>query len=124
MSVSQEDIQNEIAKAQQMQQQLQQVSSQKQQLDMKSNDVDRALEELKKLDDDTPIFKNLGGDLLVKVKDRKELIEELEDELETIKVRVKSLSRQEEKLRKNFQELQQELTSKLSGMQQGPIGGA
>ncbi len=124
MSVSQEEIQNEIAKAQQMQQQLQRVTSQKQQLDMKNNDVERALEELQKLDDDTPIFRNLGGDLLVKVKDRKELIEELEDELETLKVRLKSLSRQEEKLRKNFQELQQELTSKLSGMQQGPIGGA
>ncbi|MFO8110680.1 MAG: prefoldin subunit beta [Thermoplasmata archaeon] len=123
MSISQEEIQNEIAKAQQMQQQLQNVISQKQQLDMKSGDVDRALEELRKLDDDTPIFRNLGGDLLVKVKDRKELIEDLEDELETLNVRVKSLSRQEEKLRKNFQELQQELTSKLSGMQ-GPMGGA
>ncbi len=117
MSVSQEDIQNEIAKAQQLQQQLQRAVSQKQQLEMKSGDVDRALEELKKLDDDTPIFRNLGGDLMVKVKDRKELVEELEDELETLNIRVKSLSRQEEKLRKNFQELQEELSSKLSGLQ-------
>ncbi len=123
MSVSQEEIQNEIAKVQQLQQQLQTVMQQKQQLEMKSNDVGRALEELKDMDDDTPIFRNLGGDLLVKVKDREELIEELDDELETLEVRLKSLGRQEEKLRTNFEEMQQQLTSRLSGMQ-GPTGGA
>ncbi len=121
MAINQEEMQNEIMKVQQIQQQLQQIIQQKQQLETRKNDLERALEEINKLDDESRVYKNIGEEILVQVEDRKDLTEEIEDDLESSEVRVKSLSRQEEKLRKKFQELQQKLTSQMGGMQQGPV---
>lgn len=123
MAMSQEDLQNEIAKAQQIQQQLENVISQKQQLESKKNDLERALEEINELEKETPMYKNVGGNILIQVEDREELIDELEDDLESSEVRIKTLSKQEEKLRDTFQKLQEELSSKMGGIQQGPVSG-
>ncbi|MFO7991961.1 MAG: prefoldin subunit beta [Thermoplasmata archaeon] len=123
MVASQEELQNEIAKAQQLQQQLQNVLSQKQQMEIKKNDLERALEEIKDLEEDTPMYRNVGENILIKVEDRGKLIEDLEEQVESTEVRLKSFSRQEEKLRNNFQELQKELSAKLSGVQPGPQTG-
>ncbi len=123
MVASQEELQNEIAKAQQLQQQLQNVLSQKQQMEIKKNDLERALEEIKDLEEDTPMYRNVGENILIKVEDRGKLISDLEEQVESTEVRLKSFSRQEEKLRKNFQELQKELSAKLSGAQPGPQTG-
>lgn len=123
MVASQEELQNEIAKAQQLQQQLQNVLSQKQQMEIKKNDLERALEEIKDLKEDTPMYRNVGENILIKVEDRGKLISDLEEQVESTEVRLKSFSRQEEKLRKNFQELQKELSAKLSGAQPGPQTG-
>ena len=121
--MNQQDLQNEIAKAQQLQQQLQMIMSQKQQLEVKSKDLGRALDEINRLEEETPVYKEVG-DILVQVEDKGELIEELEDDKESTDVRLKSLKSKEEKLREQFKELQQKLSTQMGGMQQGPQGGA
>ncbi len=123
MAMNQEDIQTKLVEAQQLQQQLQRIITQKQQLQLKENETERALEELGKLSDESPVYKNVGGNLLVKVEDRSKLMDELQDDLESTQVRVKAIARQEDKLRKNFQGIQKELSASLSGLQQGPVGG-
>ena len=115
MSMSQEDVQNEIAKAQQLQQQLQMVMSQKQQLEERSEDLGRALDEVKRLDDDTPVYQEIG-EILVEVENKDEMIEELKEKKENADIRLKSLSSKEEKLQSQFQELQEKLSSQLGGM--------
>ncbi len=121
MAMNQEEMQNEIMQVQQLQQQLQQIMTQKQQLETRKKDLETALEEIGKLEDETRVYKNIGEEILVQVEDRDDLVEEIEDDLESSEIRIKSLSRQEDKLRKKFQELQQKLTSQMGGVQQGPI---
>ncbi len=121
MAMNQEEMQNEIMQVQQLQQQLQQIMTQKQQLETRKKDLENALEEIGKLEDETRVYKNIGEEILVQVEDRDDLVEEIEDDLESSEIRIKSLSRQEDKLRKKFQELQQKLTSQMGGVQQGPI---
>ncbi len=123
MAMNQEDIQAKLAEAQQLQQQLQRIITQKQQLQLKENETERALEELEKLSEESPVYKNVGENIMIKIEDREKLIEELKDDLESTQVRVKAIARQEDKLRKNFQNIQKELSASLSGLQQGPTGG-
>jgi len=123
MAMNQQGLQNEIAKAQQLQQQLQMIMSQKQQLEVKSKDLERALDEINRLEKETPVYKEVG-EILVQVEDKEELISELEDDKESTDVRLKSLKSKEEKLRDQFKEIQEKLSAQMGGMQQGPQGGA
>lgn len=123
MAMNQEDIQAKLMEAQQLQQQLQNVVTQKQHLQLKENETERALEELEKLSQESPIYKNVGENIMIKVEDRDKLMDELKDELESTRVRVKAMGRQEDKLKKNFQNIQKELSASLGGLQQGSVGG-
>jgi len=123
MAMNQQGLQEEIAKAQQLQQQLQMIMSQKQQLEVKSKDLERALDEVNRLEEETPVYKEVG-EILVQVEDKEELISELEDDKESTDVRLKSLKSKEEKLRDQFKEIQEKLSTQMGGMQQGPQGGA
>ncbi len=119
MAMNQEELQNKLMEAQQLQQQLQNVVQQRQQLQLKENDIERALSELEKLKDDTPVYRNVGENILVKVEEKDKLIEELKDDLESTNVRVKALGRQEDKMRKTFQNIQKELSESIGGINQG-----
>lgn len=123
MAMNQQGMQEEISKAQQLQQQLQMIMSQKQQLEAKSKDLERALDEINRIEGETPVYKEVG-EILVQVEDKEELISELEDDKESTDVRLKSLKSKEEKLRDQFKEIQEKLSSQMGGMQQGPQGGA
>ena len=72
-------LQEQIAKMQQSQQNLQSILMQKQQVEMENAESDRALEELKKASDDDQVFK-YAGTILIK-SDKKSLIDELEEKL-------------------------------------------
>lgn len=123
MAMNQEELQNKLMEAQQLQQQLQKLITQRQQLQLKENDIERALSELEKLEKETPVYRNVGENILVKVEDKDKLVEELKDDLESTSVRVKALGRQEDKMRKTFQNIQKELSTSLGGLQQGAVGG-
>jgi len=123
MAMNQQGLQEEIAKAQQLQQQLQMIMSQKQQLEAKSKDLERALDEVNRLEEETPVYKEVG-EILVQVENKEELISDLEEDKESTDVRLKSLKSKEEKLRDQFKDIQEKLSSQMGGMQQGPQGGA
>jgi prefoldin beta subunit len=114
-------LQNKIAQFQQIQQQIQVLSSQKFQLEAHLKDTERALSELEKLKDETPIYKTVGS-LLVRAEDKEGVKKELSEKKETTDIRIKALERQEKQLVEKYQELQTELSAAISAAKQ-PGGG-
>jgi prefoldin beta subunit len=111
-------LQNRLAQYQQLQRQIQIVATQKYQFEAQLSELEHTLDELKKLESDTTIYKNIGP-LLVKVNDRPNLEKELNDLKETLTIKIKTLERQEEHLRERFQTLQQQLQQALKVMDTG-----
>ena len=104
-------LQEQIAKMQQSQQNLQSILMQKQQVEMENAESDRALEELKKTSDDDQVFK-YAGTILIK-SDKKSLIDELEEKKELSKTKSTVLAKQEERLKTSLQEQEQKIQEML-----------
>jgi len=104
-------VQEELVRLQQLQQTLQAVVSQKQQLQMDMTETDRALTELEKVTDETPVYKSVGS-ILVKA-DKQALMSELKERKELLNTRVTVLGRQEERTRERLKDIQQKLQEKL-----------
>jgi len=104
-------LQEQIAKMQQSQQNLQSILMQKQQVEMENTESDRALEELKKASDDDQVFK-YAGTILIK-SDKKSLIDELEEKKELSKTKSTVLAKQEERLKASLQEQEQKIQEML-----------
>lgn len=98
------NIQHQIAQFQQIQQQAQAISMQKQNVGLQLRETEKALDELKELEEDADIYKTAGS-LLIKV-EKDEIKKELEDKMETLELRDKTLKRQEERVIKRLQEMQ------------------
>ena len=104
-------LQEQIAKMQQSQQNLQSILMQKQQVEMENAESDRALEELKKASDGDQVFK-YAGSILIK-SDKKSLIDELEEKKELSKTKSTVLAKQEERLKTSLQEQEQKIQEML-----------
>ena len=115
-----QNIQHQLAQFQQMQQQAQAITMQKQSVEMQIRETDKALEELKKVEEDSDVYKT-AGNLLIKVK-KDEMVTELEDKLETLKLREKTVGRQEERIMKKLQEMQTSLQEAMQGPGQPGLG--
>lgn len=96
-------LQNQITQLQQVQQQLQTTSAQKSQMQVQLKEMQRTIEELDKSTGD--VYKTAGA-LLIKVDDKAALKADLEESVETLEIRVKSLDRQEQSLRERYEVLQ------------------
>jgi len=104
-------VQEELARLQQLQQTLQAVVAQKQQLEIEMTETDRALSELEKVTGETPVYKSVGS-ILVKA-DKEALLTELKEKKELLNTRVTVLGRQEERTRERIKEVQQKLQERL-----------
>lgn len=102
-------LQHQIAQLQQMQQQAQAIIAQRQQLDLQLKETERAIDELQEIKKKKKptIYQSVGA-LLIKTS-RKKVEADLADRRETLELRIKTLGRQEEKLRKKIQETQQKV---------------
>ena len=90
-------VQEQLAKLQQTQQNLQSILMQKQQLESEKHETEKALEELKKANDDESVFKH-AGTIMIK-SNKKDLIDELEEQIELAKTKASLLVKQEERLK-------------------------
>jgi len=70
---------------------------QKQQLESEKHETEKALEELKKAGDDESVFKH-AGTIMIK-SNKKDLIDELEEQIELTKTKASLLVKQEERLK-------------------------
>ena len=95
-------VQEQLAKMQQTQQNFQSILMQKQQLESEKLETEKALEELKKASDDELVFKH-AGTIMIK-SNKKDLIEELEEQAELAKTKASILVKQEERLKTTLKE--------------------
>ena len=95
-------VQEQLAKLQQTQQNFQSILMQKQQLESEKLETEKALEELKKVSDDELVFKH-AGTIMIK-SNKKDLIEELEEQVELAKTKASLLVKQEERLKTTLKE--------------------
>ena len=95
-------VQEQLARLQQTQQNFQSIIMQKQQVESEKLETGKALEELKKASDDELVFKH-AGTIMIK-SNKKDLIEELEEQVELAKTKASILVKQEERLKTTLKE--------------------
>jgi prefoldin beta subunit len=111
-------LQEQLAKMQQSQQNLQTIMAQKQQLEIDHLETDKALEELKKTADNDTVYKHAGS-ILIK-SNKTELIAELEERKELSKTRVTVLTKQEERVKESLKEQETKINEMMKGSSGSP----
>lgn len=106
-------IQNQINMLQQMQQQMQTVLSQKNQYELAIQEARRALEELNESEDSVVVYMNVGS--VVMQKSKPDVISKMNEKIELLDIRVKSIEKQEKLLQEKFEKLQQQVRQELEG---------
>ncbi len=106
-------LQEQVARLQQLQQNLQAIMAQKQHLEMEQLETERALEVLKKATDNDTVFKNAGSILIKST--RQSLISELEEKKELSNTRITVLSKQEARIKENLKESEAKIKEMLRG---------
>ncbi len=106
-------LQEQVARLQNLQQNLQSIMGQKQHLEMEQLETERALEVLKKAADTDVVFKSTGP-LLIK-STKQNLITELEEKKELSNTRVTVLSKQETRIKENLKEVEDKIKTMLQG---------
>ena len=110
-------LQEQVGRLQQLQQNLQSIMGQKQHLEMEQLETERALETLKKADDNDAVFKNAGSILIKSTK--VSLIAELEEKKELANTRITVLSKQETRVKENLKEAEIKIKEMLRGPSEG-----
>ena len=104
-------VQEQLAKFQQTQQNFQSILMQKQHLESEKLETEKALEELKKASDDEAVFKH-AGTIMIK-SNKKDLLEELEEQMELAKTKASLLAKQEERLKTTLKEQETKIQEML-----------
>ena len=113
-------LREQVARLQQLQQNLQAIMMQKQQVELEVVETDRALEEIKKTGTEETVYKS-AGPLLIKSK-REDVIKELEEKKELSNTRVMVLSKQETRVKDNLKEDENKINQMIRGGAQGGSG--
>ncbi len=106
-------MEQKIIKYQQIESQLTTVITEKSTLMSELKEIDRALNTLNSVSDETLVFKNTGF-VMVRVP-REGAVKELQERKEELEIRLKSLEKMEESLRKQFDELRKEIEKLRAG---------
>jgi prefoldin beta subunit len=100
-------LREQLSRLQQLQQNLQSILMQKQQIEVESMEMEKALEELKKLGEDEVVYKS-AGPLLIKTK-KDDTIKELEEKKELSNTRLLVLGKQESRVKDNLKEVENKI---------------
>lgn len=112
-------LQGDIEKLQALQEQLQGVLVRKQQFEAELKEVERAIGEIEKLNPENKIYKMVGTFLVLI--NREQALQELRDRKELLELHVKTLTKQETMLRKQIDDLRNQINEALSKMQGGGV---
>jgi prefoldin beta subunit len=110
------ETQQILIELQTFQQQMQTVLIQKESLNLQNMEIEKAFEELKKATNED-VFKAVGPILIKSTK--KDLEKELAEKKETIELRLKSLQRQEDRIKEKLKQVQGKFEEFLKS-QEGP----
>jgi len=106
-------VQNQLGMLQQIQQQLQNILSQKAQYEMAMREAKRAQEEISDSADDSVMYMSVGTVMMQK---KKEVINtKLTEKIESLELRIKSLEKQEKMMQGKFEQLQAQIKAAIEG---------
>jgi prefoldin beta subunit len=106
-------LREQLMRFEQLQQNLQAIVVQKQQVDLESTEVERALVELRKATETDAVYKS-AGNILVRAK-KDDLLKDLVERKELANTRSTVLAKQETRVRENIKDLQGKIESALKG---------
>ena len=98
-------IQNKLKQAQQLEAQIEQIATQKYQLDLRIKEIDKTLKELQSIGSETPVYKSVGN-VLYRVEDKQKLIDDLSEQKELSEIRIKTLEKRQKTLEDKYKELE------------------
>jgi prefoldin beta subunit len=102
------EIEEKVSELSQIEQNLQGFLQQRQKFQSELLEIESALKELKETDESYKII----GNVMVRIK-QDELISELKSKQEVLNIRVKSIEKQEEKIKENQKALQKEVLEQI-----------
>lgn len=108
-----QQLQHQLMRLQQIDQQVKVLTQQRTQLELQLRETENALKELEGAEEGVGVYKSIGM-LLIK-SDMKKLTEELTDKKETLGMRIKTLQRQEERSKKQRDEMREKLARQIQG---------
>jgi prefoldin beta subunit len=114
-------LREQLSRLQQLQQNLQAIMMQKQQVELEIVEIERALEELKKMEGDNNSVYKGAGPLLIKTK-KEDVLKELEEKKELSNTRVTVLGKQEARVKDNLKEVENKINTMIRQMQSGAAG--
>ncbi|MCQ5376496.1 MAG: prefoldin subunit beta [Candidatus Methanomethylicia archaeon] len=113
-------VQNQLVRFQELQEQLKAIVLRKQQFELEGKEVERALNESKNLADDAVIYKSVGA-LLFK-SEKSKIVGELTERKEELDLRVKTIEKQEQRLKLQLEELKKAIMEQVNPTR-GPVSG-
>lgn len=112
-------LREQLQQYQNLQQQVQLLGQQKAQFESKAKELSHAKDALAEAGDDTDVYK-MAGAFLIKTPGKAEASKEIEDEAETLQVRLKNVERQQSRMQESLVELQSKIQNALARMQGQP----
>jgi prefoldin beta subunit len=114
-------LREQLARLQQLQQNLQAIMMQKQQLEAESVEIEKATEELKKSEQGEAVYKSVGP-LLIKTK-KDDTLKELDEKKDLANTRLVVLGKQETRVKENLKEVENKINEMIRmGQSQGQSG--
>ncbi len=111
-------IQEQLEQLQKLQNQLAVAQQQRQQLEYQVKESERAVDELKQVADDAPVYRSVGA-ILFKTSGKKDVLTKLEEEKESLEIRLRGFQKQESRVKEQAQELQSKLQAALANTPMG-----
>jgi prefoldin beta subunit len=111
-------LREQLSRLQQLQQNLQAIMMQKQQVELEIVEIDRALDELRKLEGNNTLVYKSAGPLLIKT-NRDDVLKELEEKKELSNTRLTVLGKQETRVKDNLKEVENKINTMIRQMQAG-----
>ena len=108
-----ENVRSDIKRYQDITEKLRLVLLNKQQVQIQLTEVNNALEELNKTEENVTVFKIVGNLMINKKKN--EILNELNEKKDTLEIRLKSLEKQEKLLKDQLKDLESKIYKKLGG---------
>lgn len=112
-------VQNQLVRFQELQEQLKAIVLRKQQFEYESREIERALNESKSLADDAVIYKSVG--VLLFRTEKQKVVSELTEKKEELDLRIKTVEKQEMRLKQQLEELRKSIMDQVSG--RPPVSG-
>ena len=110
-------VRSDLERLRQLEDQLQAILLRKQQYENELRSIDRALNELSKLPQDSRVYKVVGTFLLLTTRD--EAIQDLNQRKELLDLHLQSLAKQENMIRRQISDLESKVRQALAPQAQG-----